>query len=258
MKFGVCFSAQEALEIEMYDADYLELSAWSVNTLTDEEFAQLKGRVERGEIRTYSCNGLVDPDCRLTGENVDFDAISAYCERAFGRLAQLGVTMLVFGSSKAKNVPEGFPFEKAWEQLKRVGEIFSECAAKNGQMIAIEPLSYGEVNIINTLGDAAQYSKLVQKDNFKILADFYHFDHNQEDFATLDTYRDLLAHMHIATAVTRRMPQNEEDWAFFKKCISALKKVGYKGNLSFEGKRNENNEGVKEMIARMRKIYAEA
>jgi len=257
MKFGICFSAQEALESEMFGADYLELSAWSVNNLTDEEFACLKGRIERGEIRTYSCNGLVDPDCRLTGEGVDFNAIREYCERVFERLAQLGITMLVFGSSKAKRVPEGFPFEKAWEQLKQVGEIFSDCAAKHGQTIAIEPLSYTEVNIINTLGDAAEYSRLVNKENYKILADFYHVDNNKEDFATFETHKDLLVHTHIATAGTRCMPQDEKDWEFFAKCIGTLKKIGYQGNISFEGKRNEGNAGVAEMIARMRQIYAE-
>ena len=257
MKFGICFSAQEALESEMFGADYLELNALSVNNLTDEEFACLKGRIERGEIRTYSCNGLVDPDCRLTGEGVDFDAIRAYSKRVFNRLAQLGVTMLVFGSSKAKHVPEGFPFEKAWEQLKQVGEIFSDCAAKHGQTIAIEPLSYNEVNIINTLGDAAEYSRLVNKENYKILADFYHVDNNKEDFATFETYKDLLVHTHIATAGTRCMPQDEKDWEFFAKCIGTLKKIGYQGNISFEGKRNEGNAGVAEMIARMRQIYAE-
>ncbi|MBQ9797937.1 MAG: sugar phosphate isomerase/epimerase [Clostridia bacterium] len=257
MKFGICFSAQEALESEMFGADYLELNALSVNNLTDEEFACLKGRIERGEIRTYSCNGLVDPDCRLTGEGVDFDAIRAYSERVFNRLAQLGVTMLVFGSSKAKHVPEGFPFEKAWEQLKQVGEIFSDCAAKHGQTIAIEPLSYNEVNIINTLGDAAEYSRLVNKENYKILADFYHVDNNKEDFATFETYKDLLVHTHIATSGDRCMPQDEKDWEFFAKCIGTLKKIGYQGNISFEGKRNEGNAGVSEMIARMRQIYAE-
>jgi len=253
MKIGACYSPRLALMEYPSPADYIEVSGMYVYAMEKETFQAVKQGVDAGVIQTYSCNGLIIPELRLTGPDVDFVAIREYCKRLFDRLAQLRVSMLVFGSGKAKHVPEGFPMEKAWEQLLELGTILSDEAGQYGQTVAVEPLSYDEVNIVNTVEDASYYARSVNRDNFKILVDFYHFNNNGESDVSLAKNQDLLVHTHISTAKTRAMPMTETEWMFFADCIKKLKAIGYDGGMSFEGKAVEGmTHGA--MIARMKEI----
>lgn len=234
MKFGICYDPRRAIESFPHPADYIEISASAVYSYTDEVFSGIKKAVDDGIIKTYSANGLVIPDLRLTGEDVNMTAVKDYCAVTFYKLAQLNVKMLVFGSGKAKHVPEGFPMEKAWDQLFEVGRVFSEEAKRYGQTIAVEPLSYNEVNIVNTVEDASFYAKNVNCDNFRILVDFFHFYNNKEDPSSLVENAGLLKHVHFASKV-RKMPANEEEWAHFRSCMKILSDIGYDGGVSFEG-----------------------
>ncbi len=232
MKFGMCLGLERLGKAREYGADYAEVNCCQVYPLSNGDFLKLKKRIADEKIVTYSCNGLVPAEVRLTGE-VDFDIVREYAKKAFDRLAEIGVTMLVFGSSAAKKVPDGFPFEKAWDQLYEVGTIFSDAAAQNGQTVAVEPLRRFEVNIINTVEDAANYVNVVNRDNFKVLADFYHVSQNEEPLSDIVKYKDLLVHTHIASK--ERSVLTVADREFAADCINALKKAGYNGGISFEG-----------------------
>ncbi len=251
MKFGMCLGHNKAHLAAEIGADYAELNCGAIYDISDSDFNALKEKVKNKEIITYSCNGLVKADVRLTGD-VNFDTVKEYAKKAFGRMIELGVTMMVFGSGKAKHVPDGFSFEKAWEQLYEVGAIFSDVAAQNGQMIAIEPLRYEEVNIVNTLEDAANYSRTVNRDNFKILADFYHVNANNEPLSDIQKYAELLVHTHIASP--DRAMLTEEHHEFVAERINALKSIGYTGGISFEGASPDGFVGVDKMFELMRSI----
>ncbi len=255
MKIGACVRAQHSLLDAPVSAEYLEAAATAIYDYDEETFARVKKAVRDGVIRLYSANVLIAPSLRLTGPDVDFQAIGDYCDRLFDRLDQLGIKMLVFGSGKSKHVPEGFPMEKAWDQLFELGHLLADKAKAHGQTVVVEPLSEQDCNIVNTVDDAAYYAKTVNRDNFKILVDFYHFNMNGEDFSSLAKHRDLLVHAHFASAVTRTPPRSEEDWAFFVRCVTELKKIGYTGNLSFEGRVKEEDD-MEAVLKRMKDIEA--
>jgi sugar phosphate isomerase/epimerase len=217
-----------------YNCDYIELSAQSIYAMSEEEFSALKKRVIAGELRPYAVNGLVPGNIRLTGPDVNYDTVKEYADKCFGRLSELDIKTLVFGSSAAKIVPEGFSMEKAWEQLFEVGRIFSDVAAKYGQRIAVEGLRRAECNIVNTLEDVYYYVKNVNRDNFLMLADFYHMYENGEDISDIKKYKDYLIHCHIAGCKERAVPTDEEE-PFINECIKALKEMDYEGGVSFEG-----------------------
>ena len=46
---------------------------------------------------------------------------------------------------------------------------------------------------------------------------------------------NLIVHAHFATAKTRTVPHGQEDWDFFERCMQALREIGYRGCVSFEG-----------------------
>ena len=253
MKIGTCRNYLKTIEEYPKAADFVEVAAWDLYDLSEEKMNEVVRAVEDGRLITYSANGLFPQDLRLTGD-VDWNRVREYCEHILYRLAQIRVSTVVFGSGKAKHVPEGFPMEKAWEQLYELGALLADIGKKYGQTVVVEPLSYAEVNIVNTFEDAVSYCRAVNRDNFKALVDFYHFDNNGEDFATIEKNKEFLYHTHIATSKTRTRPQNEEDWAFFEKCISFLHRIGYQNALSFEGGAHET-EQFNEMLSRMKAYY---
>ena len=217
-----------------------------------DEFGEVKKAINDGIVQTYSANGLFPQDLRLTGD-VKWDLVREYCESIFYKLAELDVKTVVFGSGKAKHVPDGFSREKAWDQLYELGRLLSDVAKPYGQTVVVEPLSYNEVNIVNTADEGAEYCRVVNRDNFKLLVDFYHFDNNGEDWASLERNKDLLYHTHIASAKKRTLPDGEEDWAFFAKCFDAFQAIDYKGALSFEGGAHETSE-FEAMLTRMKTL----
>lgn len=245
MKFGLCLSGKKALRGKECGADYTEINGMRVYAMSGEEFSQYKEYVKSGNIITYSCNGLVIPEVRLTGE-VNIGKVKEYSDKLFYLMAELSVTMLVFGSGAAKQVPDGFSMEKAWDQLFEAGAVFSDTAAKYGQTIAVEALRKEEVNIVNTIEDAAFYARTVDRSNFRILADFYHMEQNGEPLSVLEKHADMLVHVHIANP--ERGMTGEADKEYVQARIGVLKKIGYSGGVSYEGALNEDLSGVKEML----------
>ncbi len=246
MKFGICMSEQTRERIHATGADYIELSASGVYGMEESYFNDVCAALKSEGIKTYSCNGLVPASVRLTGPEADFAKIKDYAEMCFERLNRIGISMLVFGSSGAKNVPEGFSKDEAWDQLYKVGDIFSDVAKKFGQTIAIEPLRYGEANIVNTIEDGIFYMNQVNRPNFKVLADFYHVHRNNEDISVLEKYKDDIVHIHMASS--ERSTPDMSDQKFVEDRLLLLKKIGYKGNVSYECSLSGDDEHVKKMI----------
>ena len=254
MKIGVCRNVVQSIEDYPVQTAHVEISAMDLRNMDPAIYNTFKKKVEAGEILTYSCNGLFPGDIRLTGD-VDKVVLKDYCDKTFYKLAELGIKLAVFGSGKAKHVPDGFDRQKAWEQLYELGTLLSDEAKQYGQTVVVEPLRFEEVNIVNTVVEGAEYCRVVGRDNFKLLVDFYHFNSNGEDWATLEQNKDLLCHTHIATPVKRSRPQTEEEWAFFARCMSALKNIGYTGRMSFEGGFHSAAD-FDAMLLRMREIDA--
>ena len=124
--------------------------------LSDADFAALCKRVERSGIRCEACNNFFPGRIRLTGPDVDEQAIRAYYAKALEHAATLGVKSIVFGSAGAKRVPEGFDMDRAYQQVVQVTRETGEAAAKYGITIVIEPVRMPDCNIINTFAEGVQ------------------------------------------------------------------------------------------------------
>lgn len=234
MKLGTCVGAKFFTESL---PGYAEIPARELYAMEKERFETLKNASKERGIQVYAANCLTPTDMRLTGEEVNMQTIKSFATEVFDKLAQFGVQMVVFGAGKSKTVPEGFSREKAWDQLFEIGALFSDLAKPYGQTVAVEPLSYNETNIVNTIEDAVFYTNTVNRDNFKYMVDFYHFDNNGQKDASLLENSVGLVHAHIAAPKLRTVPESDEEWAFTCHCLDLLKTIGYKGGLSFEGKR---------------------
>ena len=118
MRFGVCMPIEQAEFIAMLGFDYLEVSVVGLAEMTEAQFADFLQKNEAAPIHAEAANCMFPGSIKLTGDNVDFEAIQTYVNHAIGRLAKAGIKTGVFGSGGSRRVPENFPREKAWEQLK--------------------------------------------------------------------------------------------------------------------------------------------
>ena len=225
MKIGICTTDPTTIK-NAYDSglDFVEISNWTVAKMDDAAFNELltlKSTLPEGFF--YACNGLVPSNLRLTGPNVDYE-----------KIRKLGVKMLVFGSSKAKEVPEGFDFDEAMEQLVKVTRIFADAAKKHGQQVCIEPLRTTECNIINTAEDSARLAEMTGCDNVGAHVDYFHLMQNGEKMSKLEALAKDILHTHIASPCKRTLPA-PDDGADYGQFIDYLRKGGYDATVSFEG-----------------------
>jgi sugar phosphate isomerase/epimerase len=242
MKIGVCGYLDgknaDGSEFEFLPAaqaagfDYVEVPLFTLAGLGKDEYSRVLARVKGAGIPVEACNVLFPGSLRLTGPEVDTQAVRLYLETAFGRAAELGARVIVFGSGAARNVPQGYPLEHAWLQLVAMLRVAGPLAAANGLTLCIEPLNKGESNIIQTAAEGFTLAKLVDHPQVRLLVDYYHMARDGEDCGIIRTAGELVQHAHFADPEGRAYPR--ENKAHFNDFFGALKDSGYAGRVSLE------------------------
>ena len=214
--------------------DYVEMPMAQMMALSDEEFASLADELKELDLPCETSNNLFPVSLRLTGPEVDQDAILAYAEKAFARAKQLGIEYCVFGSGPAKNVPEGFPMEEGYAQVVALLRAIAPIAQKNDVTIVIEPLRRAECNLINSFAEGVQLAKDADVPGVKVLVDFYHLTVEQEPVSNLEKDgAEYLRHVHFANPTGRVYPVSADE-ADYLPFVNALKTAGYDARVSCE------------------------
>ena len=265
MRFGCCSNmvakGKDGTGIEVLEKlvefgyDYIELPLAQMMELSDEEFEELKQRVERSGINCEACNNFFPVYMRLTGPETDKAAIEKYYKKALKRSGELGASIVVFGSGPAKNVPNGFPLEDGYIQVVKLLKEIAPVAKENGITIAIEPLRKAECNLINTFKEGCRLSKDVDHPNVKVMVDYYHLMQENEPIQNLlDLGKENLVHVHFARNEGRVYPKTlEEDG--YKPFIDTLKAIGYTGRVSCEAYADDFESQAKDAIAFFRNNF---
>lgn len=257
IRFGICTGIENIDKLAEIGYDYIELSLSSVAAKTDEEFAELAAKVDASKIKVESFNGMLPGTVRVTGENVNATEQHEYLEKAFSRARRLGGKVVVFGSSAARNVPEGFPVDMAWRQVVNFLRLAERHAAAYDIVIAIEPLRRKESNIINYVSEAVMLASLYQLPHIRALGDTFHMAQGCEPLKDLTFAGPLLAHVHTANGVWRKYPA-PNDGDDYSAIFKALIKGGYDGRVSIEGGCKDFDREAPVAFEVLKKAYAEA
>lgn len=179
-----------------------------------------------------AANCFLPADLKVTGPTIDYPRLDRYAATAFRRASEVGMTIIVFGSGGARQVPAGFPPERAFEQFVDVLRHFAPVAAAHNVTMVVEPLNRGECNFINTLAEGAEAVERAAHPHVKLLADIFHMLRNGEPADDIARFGPLLHHVHVAENKDRAAPGvNGDD---FRPFFRALKKSGFDGRITIE------------------------
>jgi sugar phosphate isomerase/epimerase len=166
---------------------------------------------------------------------VNLDAVCTYLDSTFDRCKAVGTSVVVWGSSGSRRVPDGYSRDTAWEQiiafLKRAGDV----AKAKGLVIGIEPLRKQESNIINTGAEALKLVHDVNHPQVKMIIDYYHLRIENEDPEIVRTAKNEIVHLHFANPNGRRWPHSADEDPVYGKFFQIVKEIKYQGGLSIEG-----------------------
>lgn len=230
---GICGTnrAEAAKEAGL---DYLEanVSSFLMPEQSDEEFAANKALAATITPHIYSANGFFPREIKVVGPEADIDRAVKYSETAIRRASEIGIKILVLGSSGSRSIPEGFDRAEAEEQFTGFLKKIAPAAEKYGVIVAIEPLQTQETNFINTVKEGAEIARKTGSDNICVIADLFHMARMNESPEDIVTSADKLVHCHIAECEERTAPGVKGD--DFTPYFKALKKIKYTGGISFE------------------------
>jgi D-psicose/D-tagatose/L-ribulose 3-epimerase len=255
MRIGCCIEATATERIEQLARmgyDYVELYLAPLAALPEDEFLAVVDRLGKTGMPCEACCIFYPRTVRLTGPDVDWAQVEEYDRRAIARAARLGAKVIVFGSSGAKNVPEGFPYDRAWKQIVRSMQIAAPIAAEHGITIVIEPLNQKEANIVLTGAEGLKLAREIDRPSVQLLIDYYHMALENESPDILLEARDAIRHTHIATVPARTYPVAVEPG--YLPFFANLKAIGYQGRVSIEAKTENFEEDAAAALAVLKRL----
>ncbi len=214
--------------------DYLEMALWELAGMDDEAFEKCKNEIKELGLHLEVVNGFLGQGMFVVGPDRDIKAYREYCDRALKRVSEMGAEIAVFGSGKARNIPEGYDTEKGLAELDEAILIAGDAAKKYGMTIVLEHLNFKETNTLNTVQSVIDTAERLGHPNVKALVDFFHQARVEESPEVVaNSKKGIICHAHIARPEDRKFPAHE-DAELLKTWKDALVKCGYDARVSVE------------------------
>jgi sugar phosphate isomerase/epimerase len=233
MRYGCVITPDQVGAAIAAGFDFLELPARDLQPEGDHELAMSaisRSLLESGyPVKVEVFWGLLPPDLPAVGPNVDHARLRRYLHRAFTDIWALGGMLVVLASGVTRRIPPGFPRAEAEAQFAALLTYLETEGERNGLDIALEPLNHTVTNLLNTIGESAQFLADRRVEHVRLLVDSYHMSIESEPVTTLLEYGPLIAHVHVADS--NRLPPGQGD-ANFIPFFTALHQIGYNGRIA--------------------------
>ena len=243
IQIGVC--TRDLQGAVRYGFDYIEPGAADIAAMSAADFRQFSDNVFASPIRCHALNSLIRrPDLKVVGNDVSTSALNDYLEPCLARCSHLGAAVAVWGSAGSRNVPEGFPRERAQQQIADFLHMAGDIAKKNDLVVAIEPLRHQEGNILNTGAEALEMVRRVKHPQVRMIIDYYHMREENEDPKIVEEARHEIVHFHFANPNGRLWPHDLSEDDRYTAFFGYVKKIGYSGGISVEGHGSFEKDGT--------------
>ena len=241
--------------------DFIEMNVVSLTRLSDADYNEFKAFLKENGIVIEAFCSFVPPEIPLVGEKANRMQIMHYIQKALLRCAGCGAKVVVFGSGAARSCPEGFPKEKAQEQLVEFLRMCSDCSGAMGLLvkIAIEPLNAKETNMVVGMREGYELWKQARAVGCRqvyLLADSYHILMCGDDLGDIAEMAPALTHVHVADR-DRLLPGKAADGFDYTAFFRELKAAGYQGGISAECPMGDLYADAKYCVEYAKKVWDE-
>jgi D-psicose/D-tagatose/L-ribulose 3-epimerase len=254
VKVGYCGPLRDIDAVKAAGFDYMEVHASEVAALSDADYQSVAAKFKQVGLPVLSSNLFLPADMKVTGPQIDKQRQMEYVRRALDRVSRLGVRLVVFGSGGARQVPEGFSRQEAFQQLVDFGKRIAPEARSRKITIAIEPLRHQETNIINNTTEALQWVNAVNDPNIQLMIDYYHFQVEEEDPSAILKVKDHLRHLHMANPNGRVMPLKWDEYNYAP-FFAVLRQIHYDRLISLEASTKDLPAEGPQSIALLRRAF---
>lgn len=232
MQFGCCCPIENAEIAKAAGFDYIETTVVSLlPEATEALFAPVLEKYQAAPMPVQACNVFLPGDLKVVGLDLDQRRIRSYVQTAMRRVMLVGAQVVVFGSGKARMVPEGFARTEAEAQLVDFLTLVADEAEEHGITVVIEPLNRRESNVVNSVPEAAALAARVNRPSIQALADFYHMDEENEPLQNMVACKAQLGHVHVADTDRRAPGTGSYPYPRF---VELLREADYDGMVSIE------------------------
>ena len=241
---GIAAPLEKAATLKLEGAEFLTESVGNflVPDKDEAEFEKNLEKLKASPLPILACNGFIRPaNLHCVGPEANHNAVLTWAETTFRRMKKANGKLIVFGSGSARNIPDGWPKDKAEAQFVTLLKLLGPLAEAQGITVTVEQLRAEECNFINHIGEGAALIRAAGHPNIRLLADLYHIACGGDTPADLKAAMDVVVHVEIAEKVGRTVPGISGD--DFRPYFRVLRESGYKGAVSIEGKWNPGQVG---------------
>ena len=219
MRYGMCMgidSPQNVKTAKDAGFDYMECGFSLLSRADEEMFEKFKAALKKSDMKCEAANCFLPGDLPVINHDYRSKKYVDYIEKGMTRGKQIGLEVIVFGSSAARSVPEGTSFAEGFRQLGDfLKSVVSPLAEKYGMTVVIEPLRKNETNMINTVKEGTMLAVLSENDN------------NNDDIRQL---KGSIKHAHFSNpsstnGLKRGFPKSFDEYDY-QAFIDALKYAG--------------------------------
>ena len=232
MKIGVCGGIDRIRGIAENGFDYIEGNFRWIACCSDDEYEDFKKELAKYSLKCEAANCFFPGELKITGEDINYEEIVQYLEKGFTRAAELGIKVVVLGSGGARNIPQGYSYDKACRDIINIVKNYiAPLAEKYGIDFVFEPLCKAESNIINTIKEGAMLAAAIDCSNVGTLGDIYHMHVEGDTYDDMRELKGIFRHAHISNPIPsdsdkKRCYMKNADEYDYKGFFDALKYVG--------------------------------
>ncbi|HOL21585.1 MAG TPA: sugar phosphate isomerase/epimerase family protein [bacterium] len=246
MKIGICNEMFKGWEMEkvfsfIKETGYqgIEIAPFtladSVDMISEQTIKSIRELSRRYSIEVIGTHWLlVKPEglSVSTDDKALREKTADYLCKLVDFTADIGGSLMVFGSPKQRNIGEGQTYEKVKENVKEVlSKVLKKCENRN-IFLCLEPLARTETNFINTAAEAIEIIEEVSHPYLKLHLDVKAMSDEQKPVP--DIIREgskYLKHFHANDKNLGGPGSGDTDYA---PIISALREIKYNGWISIE------------------------
>lgn len=255
MEYGICGGPEFAQVAADAGYDFMEgqVRAMLKPLDGDEVFLENVSAFRDAALPFAAANCFLPNELKPTGPETDIDALRDYSTTVFRRAKVAGLKTVVFGSGGARRVPDGFDMDRARGQIVEFCRMCGPLAQDNGVMLVLEPLSKEDCNIMVSVGETASIVREVDHPSVRLLVDLFHWGRDGDSLEDIEANGALFGHVHVAT-VANRLPMTAEPCPETEAFFGALRRGGYDGRVSIEGRCADHVDALAGALAEMKRL----